>query len=48
MTILKYALYGLFGVVMSVSGINVVEKPIEFIGTLLIVLCIDIISKLEM
>ena len=48
MTILKFTLYGLFGVVMSVSGINVVEKPIEFIVTLLIVLCIDIISKLEM
>lgn len=48
MTIIKYALYGLFGVVMSVSGISVVEKPIEFIGILLIVLGIDILSKLEM
>lgn len=48
MTILKYALYGLFGAVMAFSGISIMEKPIEFIGTLLIVLCIDIISKLEM
>ena len=47
MTILKYALYGLLGVVTTVSGISVVEKPIEFIGMLLIVLCIDILSKLE-
>ena len=47
MTILKYALYGVFGVVMSVSGISVLDKPIQFIGTLLIVLSIDIISKLE-
>ena len=46
-TYLKFFLYFIFGFGVSVSGISVVDKPIEFLILLGCVIAIDITSKLE-
>lgn len=35
-------LYGLLGVVLAICGINILDKPLEFICILLLVVAIDI------
>lgn len=40
--ILSIFLYGLLGLALSLSGVDVLEKPIEFIAIMVIVMLIDI------
>jgi len=46
MTIFKYFLYAALGVTLSVFGISIVEKPVEFLILLCLTAAIDITSKL--
>jgi len=46
-TYLKFFLYFIFGFVLSVSGISILEKPLEFLIILGLFIAVDITSKLE-
>lgn len=40
--ILSVFLYGLLGLVLALSGVDVLEKPIQFIAIMAVVMLIDI------
>jgi hypothetical protein len=46
-TIFKYFLYAALGVSLSIFGISILEKPVEFLILLGLTSAIDITSKLE-
>ena len=37
-------LYGLFGVVLGINGVGVLENPLGFFSSLIILLAVDILS----
>lgn len=47
MFIIQLILYAVFGVLMSLGGINVIETPVLFISLLLVVVAIDILSHVR-
>lgn len=40
-------LYGLLGALLSVSGVDAINNPLSFIGIILCVMCIDVLSFKE-
>ena len=42
MLMISLILYAVLGLVLSLSGINVIEKPIEFIAIIALVVMIDL------
>ena len=42
--LLILSLYGLFGVVLGINGVGVLENPLGFFSSLIILLAVDILS----
>ena len=47
MAIIKFVLWGVLGFVLALSGVNIIDSPMETLGILAIVLGIDITSALS-
>jgi hypothetical protein len=47
MWLAKLLMYGLFGGLLSVSGVSVIDKPFYFIALTIVVVVIDILASLE-
>ena len=43
-SLINLVLYALFGVILAESGVSVVDKPIEFLSLLGILMVVDLLS----